>query len=135
MKHPGALILRAATSAAAAALAAVVLAAGEPSRLSWWAGAVAFWLWMISPAVAAGLFTGRHPSNGRLLVAGIFLIGFIVSSAVGYGRSLLRPVSSTSSLIVIFLPLYQWAVLIVMLIAQRGIGLLVGRHPHDRING
>jgi len=134
VQHSGALILRLTIGAAAAALAAVVIAAGEPGQPGWWAVAPAFWLWMISPAVAAGLFTGKNPSTGRLIVATAFLVAFIVSSAIGYYRGLLRPLSSTSSLIVIFLPLYQWAALIVLLIAERGCALLVRRYPHNRAN-
>lgn len=134
MKQSGALILRATVGAAAAALAVVVLVAGEPERLSWWPGAAAFWLWMISPAVAAGLLAGRAVSGGRLLVEGLYLIGFILSAAIGYYHGLLRPVGSTSSLIVIFLPLYQWAALIVVLIARRGFALLVRRHSRNRVH-
>lgn len=127
VQHSGALLLRATIGAASAALAAVIFATGDPGQPGWWLGGVSFWLWMISPAVAAGLITGRHPSRARLTVMSLFLIGFILSSAIFYRHGLLHPASSTSSLIVIYLPLYQWAALIVALIAWKSGELLVER--------
>lgn len=133
LQHTGALLLRAAIGAATAALAVVVVTAGEPDRPSWWTGGILFWLWMSSPLLAASKAAGERPSTARLAVLWLFLIGFVCSSAYGYYNGLLEQVSSTSSLTVIFLPLYQWAMLIVLLTLQMAWGSLTRRNASHRV--
>jgi hypothetical protein len=127
VQHKGALLLRAAIGAATAALAVVVVTAGEPDRPGWWTAGILFWLWMVSPVLAASKFAGERPSTARLAILWVFLVGFVGSSAWGYFNGLLNQTSSTSSLIVIFLPLYQWAMLIALVTLQKTWGALSTR--------
>lgn len=133
VQHTGALLFRATIGAATAALAIVIVTAGEPSQPSWWTGAVLFWLWMISPALAASKAAGERSSTARMAVLWLFLVGFVCSSAYGYYYGLLDQASSTSSLIVIFLPLYQWAILIILLTLQKAWVSLTKRNASHRV--
>lgn len=132
LQHRGALLLRAAIGAATAGLAVVVVTAGEPDRPGWWTGGILFWLWMISPVLAASKAAGERPSTARMAVLWVFLAGFVCSSAYGYYQGVLGRANATSGLIVIFLPLYQWAMLIVLLTLQKAWASLTKRYASHR---
>jgi len=96
----------------AAAVAWIAVRAGSPTDLRWWIQAIPFFLWIVAPVAVPLLVPFRH----WLLTGGVALM-----AAYGvyiYERDMFGPgARSTSALIFVWLPIYQWigtAVLIVI---------------------
>ena len=89
----------------AAAIVLISMKAGEPSELRWWGLAVLFMAWEISPIAFLCLVrkTSIVMALGALIVS--------VASVAIYWNDMFGPgARSTSALIFIFLPIYQWLI-------------------------
>ena len=93
-----------------AAVLAIMLRAGNPSDPSWWVLLVPFLAWCLAPIVVP-LFAAPR---SWFMTIGIALLG--AGSVYAYLHDMFGPgARSTSALIFIFLPIYQWfAVAILM---------------------
>jgi len=95
-----------------AGVGSIVFRAGNPTESFWRLSALPFSLWMIAPIAVPLLLRIRH----WLLTGGVAAMA--VYGLYVYERDMFGPdVRSTSGLILIFLPIYQWvgtAVLIVV---------------------
>lgn len=104
------LALRWFTIVAAGALIALMLYAGEPTKLWWWLLAIPFGAWIIGPAIVSYLFANRFKDISwltYLMLAFLALSG--AWSASVYYEAFFVSTSSTSALVMIFVPLYEWA--------------------------
>ncbi len=123
-------LLRVLTLAVAAALIALMLYAGEPSRLSWWLLALPFGAWIVGPAAVPYLLARwvRHAWFVHGMLA--FLALSSAWSATIYYQAFFVSRSSTAALVMIFVPLYQWAALACIGLLSIVIGRrLKRRHP------
>lgn len=98
------------------AVATVMIKAGEPTEFWWWFISIPFFLWCLAPVV----LPLSHPS---WIVA--FGVGVMAAfSSYVYVTDMFGPgARSTSALIFIFLPIYQWIAVGALL----GLDLLVRR--------
>ncbi len=94
----------------AVALLAIMFSAGSPDEALWWVAVLPFLAWTVAPlAVTAFVirlqtsFGVVTMSTGLMAVAVVSGIYVYVSSMFGEGAR------STSALILLFLPIYQWA--------------------------
>lgn len=89
----------------------IALRAGEPWEIWWWALEIPFFLWIIAPIVTAYLLRWEN------WLFAISLAAIAVYSLYVYERDMFGPgARSTSAIIFIWLPIYQWI----------AVGLLVG---------
>lgn len=119
------LALRCLTILAAGALVALMLYAGEPTKLWWWILAIPFGAWIIGPAVLPYLFANRFksiPWLSYLMLAFIALSGAWAASV--YYEAFFVSKSSTAALVMIFVPLYEWAALACLALLS---GAAIGR--------
>ena len=106
-------VLKCLTIAAVAALLALMLHNGDPGRWSWWPLALPFALWITGPAVLPFVLAKRAAGRRRYTQAmTLFLIVSSIASGLIYYEAFFRSQSSTAALILIFVPLYQWAALL-----------------------
>ncbi len=105
---------------------AVMLKAGQPEELWWWPLAIGFWAFAVLPV--AMLCLGAHQvvvkGVAALVVAGYGLHAYLDSMFGLFGAQ----TRSTSALIFAFLPLYQFAVVLILLLVLG----LVRRERGDR---
>lgn len=71
-----------------------------------------FVAWTAGPIITAYFLTAAKPTNARILIMGSYAVIAAAISAQAYGDAFLTSTSSTASLILIFLPLYQWGALL-----------------------
>jgi len=96
-------------------LAALMLHAGEPDELWWWGMAAPFGVWIIGPAIAPYVVARRRrDALSRRTMLAFFLVSSTVAAFV-YFDAFFRSGSSTAGLAFVFVPLYQWAALLVCL--------------------
>lgn len=101
-------------------LGALMLYAGEPNNLWWWAGALPFALWVVGPAVAP-FWIARHKSRPWLsMIMFLYVIASSIFSGLVYHDAFFRSKSSTSALVMVFVPLYQWLALVLLLLLYLG---------------
>lgn len=95
-----------------AAVEWIAVRTGNPTELWWWLGEIPFALWIIAPIAVPLFLRIRH----WLLTGGVAAMA--TYGIYVYGDSMFGPgARSTSALIFIFLPIYQWvgtAILIVV---------------------
>ncbi len=93
-----------------AVILSIFVRSGEPEYLWWWGLMIPFFLWCISPIFIPLVLARRSwlVSVGIALLAIVSLNQFI-QNMFGEG------VRSTSSLIFIFLPVYQWLAAAILL--------------------
>lgn len=108
--------LRSLTVANALGLAALMLYVGQPDRPWWWATAIPFAMWIIGPALAPYLVARRKGQPPHLIVMSLFFVASSGSAAFAYYDAFFRSASSTAALVMIFIPLYQWAALGIILL-------------------
>jgi len=94
-------------------LFSIKLYSGQPERLSWWPLAILFFLWGLGPILVPFLIW----KNNYIMS---IIVGIIAAySMYIYLTSIMGPeTSSTSSLIFLFLPLWQWAAVILISLAM-----------------
>ena len=92
-----------------------LVAAMLPTGAMWTVSAVLFLAWMIAPGVAPYFIVRKRPSKPRFRAMGMFLILFAIT-AIHYYNLLERPTSGGVSFAPIFLPLYQWAGFVTVLL-------------------
>ena len=99
-------------AAYAVAIEWISVRAGSPTELWWWLEGIPWLLWIIAPIAVPLLLRMRH----WLLTGGVaVLAGY---SLYVYEQSMFGPdTSSTSGLVFVFLPLYQWTVTAVLIVA------------------
>lgn len=95
-------------------LVGLMLHAGDPQSADWWRGAIPFGIWIIGPAVAPWLIARARPKPFVVLSMLVFLILSSTISAIAYFDAFFRSTSSTAGLVMIFMPLIQWAALTVL---------------------
>jgi hypothetical protein len=89
----------------------IAVRAGNSSELRWWLSEIPFFLWIVAPIAAAYLVRW----DSWLYTIGLAAIA--TYSLYIYERDMFGPgARSTSALIFVFLPLYQWAA-VAMLVA------------------
>jgi hypothetical protein len=106
----------------AASLVGLILYAGDPRRVSWWFPAILFGLWVVGPAIAP-YFLAKRFQHRRWFVysmTGYLVISSIWSAQV-YDQALFVSTSSTSALVLVFTPLYQWAALVCVALLSLGL--------------
>ena len=86
-----------------AAVEWIAFRAGEPTNLWWWLVDIPFSLWIVAPIALPLLLRIRHwlPTAG---VAAMAAYGIYIYESAMFGPG----ARSTSALIFIFLPMYQW---------------------------
>jgi hypothetical protein len=105
--------LRILVIAATGALIALMLYAGEPSKLWWWLLAIPFSAWIIGPAIAPYILVKLFKTrNGFVYLMIVYLALSSLWSASVYYQAFFVSTSSTSALIMVFAPLYQWSALV-----------------------
>ena len=98
-------------AAYALALEWIAIRAGEPTELWWWLGEIPFFLWMVAPVALPLLIRIRS----WLLTAGVSLMA--IYSIYVYERAMFGPdARSTSALIFVFLPIYQWVATAILIV-------------------
>ena len=97
---------------AVAALIALMLDAGDPQRVSWWVPASLFGLWIVGPAIVPYFLAKRFQHRQWFVYAMTcyFALSCIWSAKIYY-QAFFLSASSTSALVLVFVPLYQWAAL------------------------
>ncbi len=104
-------IFKVATVVVGVALAAATLRAGALWRVS----GVLFLAWMIAPGAAPYFIVRKRPSEPRFVAMGMCLILFAIT-AIHYYDLIGHPPSGGFSFAPIFLPLYQWAGFVTVLL-------------------
>jgi hypothetical protein len=100
------------------AVGAVMINAGEPTALWWWFGFAGFYAWCLTPIILP-LF---YPFRSWLITIGVAAIAAYSSHV--YIRDMFGPgARSTSGLIFLFLPVYQWIAVAGLL----GVALMIRR--------
>lgn len=90
----------------------IAVRVGNPADPWWWLTEVAFFVWIVAPIAVPLLQPIRH----WLLTGGVAAMAGC--SLYVYERAMFGPdTNSTSALIFVFLPLYQWVVTAVLLVA------------------
>lgn len=119
-------VFRGSATGVALLLVALMLYAGEPTKLWWWAMAIPFAAWIIGAATAPYLLAKRstYPAAQWLLFA-LFLISNLWAGSV-YAEAFFHSTSSTASLVLVFIPLYQWA-FVIAVAAAIGVITLIDR--------
>jgi len=88
----------------------IAMRAGDPGELWWWLLEIPFFLWIVAPIITAYL-VGRDNW--------LFTIGLAAIAAYSldiYERDMFGPgARSTSALIFIWLPIYQWVAVLILL--------------------
>lgn len=107
------------------ALAGLLFYAGDPTSFDWWLFAVPFGLWVIGPAIAPWIVARWRRQSAVTIALLIFLSISSLASALSYYDAFFRSTSSTSALILIFLPLYQWVAFAI--IATIALAISAGR--------
>ena len=96
----------------AVAIGSISIRAGNPDQLWWWLLEIPFFLWIVAPVAMPLLLRLKS----WLLTGGVAVMA--AYSIYVYDRDMFGPgARSTSALIFIFLPIYQWigtAILIVI---------------------
>ena len=90
---------------------AILFRAGSPDALWWWAGILPFVLWAVSPVAFLCLL---NKSERTLLVGavGISIWGIVSYLEAMFGEG----ARSTSALIFLFMPGYQWVVALLVFV-------------------
>ncbi len=116
--RPGVLSLVLPLGTAVAILVSSLRASGAPDELTLDATLLAFLIWNLLPAAAMAVLLLRAARSGRreLMVAlvGSGLVAVLTGLALWDFET---SDSSTGALVFIFLPLYQWAVLVLTVVA------------------
>lgn len=109
----------------------IMLKAGSPGDPMWWALLVPFLAWAVAPLAALAFIIGRQ-NNAAIITLSMILMGFaVVSGVYVYLTEMFGPgARSTSALVFVALPVYQWAFPVLGLIAA-AIGWLAARHRRD----
>ncbi|WP_114521547.1 hypothetical protein [Altererythrobacter sp. ZODW24] len=82
----------------------IALKSGEPTQIWWWLGEIFFLAWIISP-IAFLCISKMAPT---FFTVGAVIIG--MWGIITYWQDMFGPgARSTSALILLFLPIYQWA--------------------------
>ena len=82
----------------------IAIRAGEPTELWWWLLEIPFFLWIVAPIAVPLLLSLRS----WFLTSGVAVMA--AYSVYIYERDMFGPgARSTSALIFVFLPVYQWA--------------------------
>ena len=94
----------------------IAIRAGNPTELWWWLLEIPFFLWIVAPLALPLLFF----RSWFWTVTAALIAGY---SIYIYERDMFDPgARSTSALIFIFLPIYQWAVVLALILVG---GLIV----------
>lgn len=101
-------------SGSVAGLVCLILYAGDPTALSWWAFAAPFALWIIGPAITPWVIAWRRRQFVITAIMLVFIAASSLISGLVYYDAFFRSTSSTSALVMIFIPLYQWIALAVV---------------------
>ena len=114
-------VFRALSIALALALGALVFYAARPNDPGGWMGALLFALWVIGPAIAPCMIA--KPKSARWFSMTMFSYFVVASLFAGfaYHDAFFRSKSSTASLVMVFIPLYQWLALAILLLLCFGI--------------
>ena len=104
--------LRILTGVVVLSLIGLLLYAGEPEETWWWLFAIPVSAWIIGPAVmpyfAARRWANRNWFVWTMLIFQVLSSGWVASV---YYEAFFVSTSSTASLVLIFVPLYQWGAL------------------------
>ena len=92
----------------AAALVALMLHVGDPGSIDWWWTAIPFGLWVVGPAVLPWGIARLRRRPGVAVAMLIFLVASSLMSGIAYHDAFFPPTSSTSALVLVFVPLLQW---------------------------
>lgn len=113
--------------AVAIALIALMLHEGEPGAAWWWLLALPFGVWIIGPAIAPYILAHRakKPWFARAMLA--FPCLSSAWSVTAYYQAFFVSASSSAVLVMIFVPLYQWAALLFTGLVSAGIVRWRGR--------
>lgn len=120
-------ILKGLAMMVAAALFALMLHAGEPGEYWWWLLALPFGAWIIGAAVAPYLLARRAKRPWFVYVMLVFLGLSSAWSATEYYQAFFLSESSTAALVMIFVPLYQWAALACIALLSAGLAKWLDR--------
>lgn len=101
----------------AIAVFAIMFRAGSPDQFWWWLGMIPFLAWTVAP-LATVVFIIRRQTEAASVVVSALLMGLAVVSGIYiYLESMFgEDARSTSALIFLFLPLYQWAIPLLVLV-------------------
>jgi hypothetical protein len=116
------------TIAVTVALIALMLYAGEPGELWWWFLAVPIGVWIVGPSIAP--YVWARYARDKIWFSWLMLAFLLLSSgwaASVYYDAFFVSTSSTSALIMIFAPFYQWGWLAITGLGSLGIVRLVTR--------
>lgn len=95
----------------------IMIRAGSPDTIWWWAGAAAFLAWAAAPFAAAALLIRRQNGRRAAVLSTVLMALAAGYSLYVYERAMFGAgARSTSGLIFIFLPLYQWVLPLTVLI-------------------
>lgn len=105
-----------------AAVLGVMLRAGSPEAAWWWLALIPFFGWAVAPVVVSALIIRSQIKPIPALISSSLFVLAVVAGIYIYLESMFGDgARSTSGLIFIFLPIYQWALpLILLLITALG---------------
>lgn len=95
-------------------LLTLMIHSGDPSSSSWWLAAIPFALWIAGPAVVPYLLARKRRNQTVVITMLGFLTLSTLLSAVAYYQAMFVSTSSTSALVFLFIPLYQWTAFLVV---------------------
>ena len=122
------LVLRLLTIGTVTALLALMLHVGEPARLDWWLGAIPFAFWIIGPAVTAYVCARNYAD--RLWFTYVMMAYLVLSAAVSaasYYQAFFVSTRSTSALIMVVMPFFQWMALACVGLISAGVAVSLDR--------
>ena len=102
------------TIAVILAVTALMRSQGDPTKPWWWLGAIPLWFWIAAPIWAPYQLARLANSLIFTIPLGLFFLIATILSGWVYYEALFPPTSSTSALIFLVMPGYQWIGLIVV---------------------
>jgi hypothetical protein len=118
-------------AAYAAALFVIVGASGSPGELIWWMAVSLLLAWAVAPLATAAFLIRRQTDPVAATISLLLMVVGVVWGIYVYVTSMYgHAVRSTSALIFLFLPLYQWA-LPLLVVVIGALGAAGSRHSDE----
>jgi hypothetical protein len=93
----------------ASAVFVIMLLVGSPDQAVWWVALIPLLIWAMAPIAATFVIAHRESNAGVLAVScGLMTIAVISGIFIYISDMFGEDVRSTSAIVFIFLPIYQW---------------------------
>jgi len=95
-------------------VALLVHEAGDEMRsISWWVVAAPWIVWIVSPYLPLFLFGRRRVNLARSAISSVLTVTVIGFASLVYFDGFFTHLDAQSALLFIFVPLYQWVIILV----------------------